>query len=440
MLERFVQQLEERDLLPAHKTYIVAVSGGVDSMVLLDLLSRLAPNWGWMLIVAHLDHAQRPGSDQVAMYVGATADQYGHKFVTNRLRAAALSESAMRDRRYAWLREMQKAHDALAIVTAHHANDRLETAIWHAIRGSGRHGLTSLRARHTDIIRPIMAFRRGDILLYAHQRDLQWREDPSNADTAYTRNLIRHELLGQVPQWDPYYHHNLTNWLNHLEAVNRRVDNLLDQVLDQVGSEHGTGYSFRLAALQQLTSPVLTELLAYVARRLHAGKGLTQHNLRAAEQWVCTAPTGSFTEALPGLMLTREYDRVNLVVSTAPVNIELIDDHLPLMAQKPVAFGRFTLRMMPSHRADDEAYHLAAGEYYVRRWQAGDRVQPLGMAGSKKVQDIFVDNKVPRSDRLVWPLIVSTTNDIALIPGLVRDRRYAVVPDKDTVAVAVKGV
>lgn len=440
MLERFAHILEEQDILSPNSTYIVAVSGGVDSMVLLDLLSRLAGSWGWTLIVAHLDHAQRPGSEEIAMRVGAITDRYGHRFVTNRLRAERLNESAMRDRRYAWLREMRNAYDAAAIITAHHANDRLETAMWHAIRGSGRHGLTSLRQGHEDLIRPLIRFRRGDILLYAHQQDLDWDEDPSNADTDFTRNVIRHELLGNAPIWDPHYHQNLTDWLDHLQNINQRVDTMLERLLEQVAEPVQGGYVLQLPLLRQFSSPVLTELLAYAARSIRAGKGFTRSNLHTAETWVRTAPTGSFTEALPGLIITREYDRVNFVVRTAPLDIELADGNLPLVAQKPVTMGRFTLHMMPSHQADDEAYHLASGEYYVRRWQAGDRVQPLGMSGTKKVQDVFVDNKVPRRDRMIWPLVVSGSNDIALIPGLVRDRRFAATPDDQSVAVAVKGV
>lgn len=442
MLERLAQLLEEKPLLPPHTTQVVAVSGGVDSMVLMDLLSRLAKSWGWTLIIAHLDHAQRPGSLDVAMRVGAAADSLGHKFVTHRLwipEGQRSSEADLRDRRYAWLREMRTAHDAATIVTAHHANDRLETAVWHAIRGSGRHGLTSLREEQRDIVRPLLQFRRGDIFAYAHQRGLDWDEDPSNGDTDYTRNLIRHELLGKAPEWDPHYHQNLSDWLDHLERLNDHADDLLEQLLNQTGESIEGGYSFDMYQLQRLSPAILAELIVYAARRLYLARGITKRNVMAAVDWLLRAPTGSYTEALPGLLLIREYDRVNLVASTAPVRHELIDDHLPLVAEAPVAFGRFKLRMLPSAQALDEAYHLKAGEYYVRRWQSGDRVKPIGMAGSKKVQDIFVDKKIPRRDRMIWPLIVSGSNDIALIPGLVRDRRYAAVPDQDTVAVEVKG-
>ena len=442
MLERLAHFLEEKTLLPPNTTLVVAVSGGVDSMDLMDLLSRLAKSWGWTLVIAHLDHAQRPGSIDVAMRVGATADQLGHRFVTNRLwvpEGEVSSEAELRERRYAWLREMRTAHDAAAIVTAHHANDRLETAMWHAIRGSGRHGLTSLREQQSDIVRPLMQFRRGDILTYAQQRDLEWDEDPSNANTDFTRNLIRHELLGKVPEWDPHYHQNLSDWLDHLQRLNDHADDLLAQLLDQVGVSIDGGYSFDLRQLRRLSTAIISELIVYAARTLQTARGLTKRNVLAAVDWLLRAPTGSYTEALPGLLLIREYDRVNLVASTAPLLHDLIDEHLPLVAEQPVTFGRFMLRMLPSAQALDEAYHLKAGEYYVRRWQSGDRVKPIGMQGSKKVQDIFVDKKIPRRDRMIWPLIVSGSNDIALIPGLVRDRRYAAVPDHGTVAVEVKG-
>ena len=129
MLKRLDETLMQEPLLPEHGTYIVAVSGGRDSVVLLDLLNRLQEKWGWKLIVAHLDHAQRTSSSEDAAFVGSLADSYGYKYLLGVLPRSMQSEAELRQARYSWLEEVRQESGANKIVTAHHKNDRLETAI-----------------------------------------------------------------------------------------------------------------------------------------------------------------------------------------------------------------------------------------------------------------------------------------------------------------------
>jgi len=443
MLDRFITHIQKHQLLEPHQTYVVAVSGGIDSIVLLDMLSRLSREWGWHLIVAHLDHAQRPDSSETAMQVGVLADQAGHRFVLHQLdKGNQLSENTMRIARYDWLKQVMADQSAAAILTAHHQDDRLETAVWHAIRGSGRHGLTSLQAAQGSIIRPLLNFRRGDIVAYAHSRKLDWHEDPSNQQPKYTRNVIRTELLHKAPLHDAHYQRNLIEWLNHLQQLNGRIDRQLEALAERVclPLEDASGWRIKRTVYLLLEPRLKRELLLHLIRNLNFGKNVTRRNLLAAVEWIGQAPTGSFSEALPGLLLTREYDTVSLVIRSAPLSVKLASEHLPLAFSTPIRFGRWQLQLVPSLTATDDAYHLRAGTYFVRNWQAGDRVQPMGMAGTKKVQDVFVDRKIPRRDRLIWPLIVSSGNDIALIPGLIRDRRFATEPDRDGVALEIMEV
>jgi len=443
MLDRFVTHIQKKHLLEPHQTYVVAVSGGIDSVVLLDMLSRLAREWGWHLIVAHLDHAQRPNSSETAMHVGVLADQAGHRFVLQRLdKGKQLSEGVMRKARYDWLNQVMEDQSAAGIITAHHLDDRLETTVWHAIRGSGRHGLTSLQSAQGSIIRPLLNFRRGDIVAYAHSRELDWHEDPSNQQPKFTRNVIRTELLHRAPLHDAHYHRHLLDWINHLQKVNHRIDRQLEALTERVclPLEDASGWRIKRTVYVLLEPRLRRELLLHLVRKLNFGKNVTRRNLLAAVEWIDQAPTGSFSEALPGLLLTREYDTVSLVIRSAPLSVKLAYEHVPLAFSTPITFGRWQLQLVPSLSARDDAYHLRAGTYFVRNWQAGDRVQPMGMAGTKKVQDVFVDRKIPRRDRLIWPLIVSGGNDIALIPGLIRDRRYATEPDQNGVALEIMEV
>lgn len=425
MLDHFVHHLEHDKLMPAGESYIVAVSGGLDSMVLLNLLSRLSEQWGWKLIVAHVDHAQRPESADDAMFVGRAADQAGHTFLLHRLQAGSGSEQRLRTARHSWLEDIRREHGAHAIVTAHHLNDRLETAVWHAIRGSDRTGLTSLSHKNQHIIRPLIRFSRGEILTHAQLRQLEWREDASNADRSYTRNLIRHELLHEAPRWDPQYHKNLAGWLDHLEVLNARIDSRLDHLSEKMSVLKEHERIIKRSAFLSFSSAIQSGLLTYWARQWTGGTGLTQANVSRALDWLATAPTGTFTEALPGLILIREYDKVSLVPRSAPVESFAPQGAVPLVLNEPVRYGHLRLTLVPADDVADDTPFMKMGSYLVRSWQSGDRIQPVGMQGSKKVQDIFVDQKITRRKRHTWPLVITPQNEIALIPRLARDRRYA---------------
>lgn len=172
-------------------TYIVAVSGGVDSVVLLDLLSK-QPDL--KLIVAHFDHGIRSDSDKDASHVDDLANQYNLQFDlgTAELGQDAGEEQA-RDARYKFLYDIKNKYHADKIITAHHSDDVVETIIINLIRGTGWRGLSSLRS--TDhLLRPLLDFTKTDILEYAKDNNLRWVEDSTNKDLKYLRNEIRHKI------------------------------------------------------------------------------------------------------------------------------------------------------------------------------------------------------------------------------------------------------
>jgi tRNA(Ile)-lysidine synthase len=184
--------------VPAGK-YVVAVSGGVDSIALLHLLARQP---GLQLTVAHYDHGIRPDSLIDRKLVQLTAKQYGLPFVyhTGKLGSRA-SEAFARQKRYEFLHQVRRASGAAAIITAHHQDDLLETAILNLLRGTGRRGLSSLKS--TDVVkRPLLHVPKQELLRYAAEQGLVWREDSTNADDRYLRNYIRHRLLPRFAEAD----------------------------------------------------------------------------------------------------------------------------------------------------------------------------------------------------------------------------------------------
>lgn len=179
--------------------YIVAVSGGVDSVVLLNTLSKLS---GLQLTVAHFDHGIREESAEDRRFVMALAHQYGLPFVYDRAELGRnASEAKARKARYDFLHKVRETSGAKAIVTAHHQDDLLETAIINLLRGTGRRGLTSLK--NSDIVRrPLLGVSKSRLIRYAQEHGLEWREDQTNLDTKYLRNHVRKNIISKFSPRD----------------------------------------------------------------------------------------------------------------------------------------------------------------------------------------------------------------------------------------------
>ncbi len=200
---------------------MVAVSGGVDSMSLLHLLKDQPEV---KLIVAHFDHGIRKDSKLDKQLVKQIAEVYGLPFVYDEGNLGKdTSEATARTARYKFLRRVQNGAQAQAIITAHHQDDALETAIINWLRGTGRRGYTALKSRGS-LLRPLLNVPKQELINYANSHKLSWREDSTNQDTKYLRNLIRHKIM---PQLTAKQRADMVAALRDLRALNSRIDQKL---------------------------------------------------------------------------------------------------------------------------------------------------------------------------------------------------------------------
>jgi tRNA(Ile)-lysidine synthetase-like protein len=215
-------------------SYVVAVSGGVDSVVLLDILTKLS--WGehltshpgLRLTVAHFDHGIRPDSSADRHFVQQVAAYYGLPFTYDEGRlGAGASEAQARAARYNFLRRVRQAGGADYIVTAHHEDDLFETAILNLLRGTGRKGLSSLRTTH-ELYRPLLSTPKSHLIAYAQKNGLRWREDSTNQSSVYLRNYIRHHIM---PKLDAPARQYLRQLIHKAKQHNVEIDSLLAEQL-----------------------------------------------------------------------------------------------------------------------------------------------------------------------------------------------------------------
>lgn len=235
---------------------MVAVSGGVDSMTLLYLLVNSGRDYE--LIVSHCNHGIRPDSDQDETLVKNTAREYGLEYRSTDLHLGPkASEAEARSGRYKFLRKVRQDEGAKAIITAHHLDDRLETMLMNKQRGAGWYGLSPLH--ETDLIkRPLLEISKREIIEYARENNLKWREDPTNIDPEYTlRNYLRGNLdreaaLEELRRHDEYRRHRLEQ---------------LRSIFDKVVTTQNTTTSISRAKLLELDGETARDVLYLVLRR-----------------------------------------------------------------------------------------------------------------------------------------------------------------------------
>lgn len=212
----------------ARRTYIIAVSGGVDSVVLLHKLISVKPPH-IRYIIAHLDHGIREDSAQDADFVKRLAKKYGTTCVSERVELGSQAgEEAARNIRYQFLRMVAKKYSAEAIITAHHQDDVIETMIVNMLRGTGPRGLIGYTS--TDVLRPLLNLTKKDILAYAKQHALVWREDTTNTDESYLRNYVRKHITNKLSSREVK---NLLELRSQVQAIYGEIDNLTKRLLVQ---------------------------------------------------------------------------------------------------------------------------------------------------------------------------------------------------------------
>lgn len=236
--------------------YIVAVSGGVDSMVLLDVLREL-PHLE--CIVAHFDHGIRPDSKRDRQLVEQTARKHGLEYISSQAHLDSdASEAEAREARYAFLRAAQSHYQADAIITAHHQDDVLETLIINLIRGTGRLGLSSLRSTD-ELLRPLAQTPKATIMQYAQNHDIIWHEDSTNTSDVYLRNYLRHHIM---PRLAESQRQTLIGVYTTMLSLNTHIDAEISVLLLRLVCSEG----LQRSSFIQLPHAVAREMLAYWLR------------------------------------------------------------------------------------------------------------------------------------------------------------------------------
>jgi tRNA(Ile)-lysidine synthase len=373
---------------------VVLLSGGRDSVCLLDLAVRHAGP----VTALHVNYGLRESADADEAHCRALCERLGVPVIVRR---AGPPQGNVQ----AWARAVRYAEaerlDGL-IATGHTATDQVETVLYRLAASPGRRALLGMRERDGRIVRPLLTSTRAETAAHCAERGLRWREDPSNDSPAFARNRVRHELLPALRSLHPAAEANVLRTLEILRAESEVLDELVGGAGDRLDD---------LAALPPaLARLAVIELAggAPVGARVPEILALSRHGTQ-------TLDVGG------GLRAVSEYGRLRF-------------DHGPAAPPSPavltvpgaVDYGSGRLRCV---EAPDGAFDADAlgPRLDVRPWRSGDRMRPKGLGGTRSLQDLFTDRKVPRERRAALPVVVAG-DEIAWVPGVAAGARFVAGP------------
>lgn len=428
-------ELLQKVNLPPAGHYVVAVSGGADSMALLHLLSSRQPN-SWRLQVAHLNHGVRPDAGIDENLVRTVARIHGLPFHSHAANLGAATEAKMRQARYGFLQRVASQTGATAIITAHHLDDRQETSLYNLMRGASRHGLSPMSGyrfrtpawNQVPILRPLLRIHKHELLDYATSQGLPWREDSTNRDISITRNFIRQELLPQARLATPDFDQKYFDALSRLDWLNRQIDSRLAGLASEISQRSDGAIQIDRRSVRRLSQTVLTQVLVDAAYSLQPDLGLSSHLLTSLIKLARAGKTGEELRLSSRLRVSLGYASLNLSLNQPSPRAPIPPQ--PLHRNLSLRFQNFNLARGYIGRLQPKAVLVRRADLMVRAANSGDRIAPVGMSGTKKIQDLFTDAKIPRAERLSYPVVASYNGEVVWVPGLAVSRHFAVTPDQ----------
>jgi tRNA(Ile)-lysidine synthase len=421
---RVARTIREQKLFEPGDTIIVAISGGADSTALLDLLSRL-PGFSPRLVAAHLNHCLRgPESDRDEAFVRSLAARYRIPLECRRVDVKEYSqreqlnlEDAGRRTRIAFFDELRHTWQATAVALAHHADDQAETVLMRLLRGAGPSGLAGMSYRNgRGFIRPLLGLSRAELVTYLTERNLTWREDASNQDTTFLRNRIRHELLPLLEGYNPAIRERLATTAAVLSDEQVLLNHLTRRIVDQSCTADGDTLACPVPTLAEQPPALRRRVFRLLLERLAGNLNhFSNRHIAALEHLLESSRPNAALNLPQGITALREYGTLLLQRKSAK-GLPAAAGELEITGVGQYLLPGGASLTLTSVAAPAEVEPLAADTalfdpdhspfpWRVRMFRNGDRIIPFGMTGSKKVKELFIDAKVPRSKRCTTPLL-----------------------------------
>jgi tRNA(Ile)-lysidine synthase len=408
--ERPLEAARDSGLVQRERPLLVLLSGGGDSVCLLDVALRL----GASVSALHVNYGLRPGAEEDERFV---RDLCARLEVPLTVEAVELSESGgnlqerARDVRYG----LAERHAEGDYAAAHTASDQAETILYRLAVSPGSRALHGMAARRGRLVRPLLGVTRAEVRDYLRARGLDWREDPSNADRRFARARVRHDVLDALRELSPAADRTIAETARQLREEGELLEAAVGEALETLGG----GPAISLDELRRHPAAVRRLVLRRLAER--AAGDDRPLSRREAEEILTLGGQGTKSLDLGGGLRavveygTLRFTRAHEAAAPEPVT-------LPIPGH--VRFGGWEIEASLSAPGDVAISASAlGGSATVRAWREGDRMRPVGLGGTKTLQDLFTDRKVPRSLRRTLP-VVEAAGEIVWVAGVAVDERF----------------
>ncbi|MFA9290163.1 MAG: tRNA lysidine(34) synthetase TilS [Solirubrobacteraceae bacterium] len=421
MLQDIKIHLQNNFPFLTNKKLLLAISGGVDSMVLFDLFYSL----DYTIEVAHCNFKLRGNDSEIdKLLVKEKCKQLNipfHSISFETQKIAAQEKKSIqiiaRELRYKWFYELLETLKLDYILTAHHLNDEIETFIFNLSRGTGLKGLTGIPDINNKVVRPLLTYAKSDILYYAKQKKIDWREDVSNEKTIYKRNFIRHKIIPELLLLNTDFLNNFKKSVTILKENNELVEEYIKKIKSEITHKNGALISISIKKL--LEQKPLNTIIFNVFSDF--GFYSTQEIIK-----ILASETGSTIESKTHILLKNREELLikeknkeqNQAIYIIPLEKDdfLIEKPIKLQFEKSKKWvNNFTISL------DLEKIKLPLT---IRKWQKGDFFYPIGINGKKKVSKFFKDEKLSIFQKNETWLLCDANNSILWIINYRMDERF----------------
>ena len=432
LLDAFTAHLRALELAPGRA--LVAVSGGPDSMALLDLLVRSGEAHRLELVVAHVDHGIDARSAEAAGLVRRAAGKRGLPFELLQLALGPrATETAAREARLAALELLRRRAGASVVLLAHHADDQAETVLMRALRGSGPAGLAGMPARRGALVRTLLPFRRDELARYVLEHRIEVWHDPANADERHLRSWIRTDLLPHIEARLPGVRESLLDTAGQARHARDAWDAVLDRLPGLDPRAEDGGISVAAPVLAGYDSALGAAVAGALGRR--AGYPIGPRRSARLLTLAAAGESGRHVPLGAGWIAEIAFGRLRIVPADAPEAGVLVVGRDESRAE----WGRWRLSVQSGTAPARQARRamtawFPAGALTVRGPRTGERLVPLGGRGRRLLVRCFQDARVPASRRAGWP-VIEAGGVVAWVPGVCRTE--AMIPPAGSEALRV---
>lgn len=427
--EKFFNNLKDNLAIPISDKILLAVSGGADSVAMLDLFSKSPYKFGIAHCNFHLRGADSDGDEkfvkQLSEFYHAPVYSIDFDTITFAEQNGISIEMAARQLRYEWFEKIRQQHHYKYIATAHHQDDVIETFFINLTRGTGIRGLSGIKEKSETVIRPMLFCNRNSILDYIKDNKLEYREDITNSDIKIIRNRFRHQILPLLKEINPAAEENILHTIENLKGAETIMAQTISELQKDLGINENDLCKIEIKKLIEITplSPYLFELLKPYGFNSSQIKDI-ESALNGSSGKTFYSTTHLLVKDRNELIISPLNENIlpNLFINDGDREIELFHGQ-KLKIKKIIRDTDFKIPTDPSVAAFD--LDKIKFPLTIKGWEPGDYFYPLGMKKKKKLSDFFIDEKMSLLEKQETWLLVSD-NQIAWVIGKRIDNRFKI--------------